>query len=82
MSEHVQPVLDNIETVEEDKHCHYKARLQKKILNGRNWCGSLFVKALQTLRKPLCLRADEFFTQHVEGGEVNPSVKYDVADYI
>ena len=29
MSEHVQPVLDDIEAVEEDKHRHYKARLQK-----------------------------------------------------
>ena len=30
VSKHVQPVLDNIETVEEDKHCHHKARLQKR----------------------------------------------------
>ena len=45
VSEHVQPVLDNIETVEEDKHGHHEARLRTKdIENGRNWCGSLFVK--------------------------------------
>ena len=30
VSEHVQPVLDNIETVEEDKHCHHEARLHKR----------------------------------------------------
>jgi len=30
MSEHVQPVLDDIEAVEEDKHCHYKARAESK----------------------------------------------------
>ena len=35
VSEHVQPVLDNIETVEEDKHCHHEARLRTKdIENG------------------------------------------------
>jgi len=28
VSEHVQPVLDNIETVEEDKHCHHEARAE------------------------------------------------------
>ena len=32
MSEHVQPVLDDIEAVEEDKHSHHKACLQKKAL--------------------------------------------------
>ena len=29
MSEHVQPVLDDIEAVKEDKHSYHKARLKK-----------------------------------------------------
>ena len=45
MCEHVQPVLDNIETVEEDKHCHHKARLQKKFNKiGKNCSWRLLLK--------------------------------------
>jgi len=30
MGEHVKPVLDDIETVKEDEHCHHQARAESK----------------------------------------------------